>query len=347
MSQPDVIDNTGNSLFRTNTGTQINSTRIGMTMEERDSKINQLENFLRKIEELEDNIDGLPTLEIEVVASTEKRLQLYLSYFIGRLNPPHNGHILALETLIHNSLQKDPFIPPLILLGSGPKGARTLDNPIPFDLKKDFIIYKLGELGITPDQYIIEEMSNTTQNIRKYISKQLNNISKDDNLSLIDNVEIVHIAGDKEDDRKKLAFALNAAKDEASNIWPSVPIEAKTDAITPAASSTGLSQAMSATQVRKDAYKTLLGNPLFTEEGWLKEYGSFYGRYSKPIFYAILEPGRDLSLEQINIYIEDGSLPTTKKIRKSSGGFKRKSLKKKKHTRSKKYMKKRRTIKRK
>ena len=32
---------------------------------------------------------------------------------------------------------------PLILIGSGPKGERTMKDPITFKLKKDFLLYKL------------------------------------------------------------------------------------------------------------------------------------------------------------------------------------------------------------
>jgi hypothetical protein len=58
----------------------------------------------------------------------------YLYYFIGRLNPPHSGHIAALTKLVKTANQNHSI--PLILLGSGPKGVKTLDNPISFQLKK-------------------------------------------------------------------------------------------------------------------------------------------------------------------------------------------------------------------
>ena len=40
-------------------------------------------------------------------------------YFIGRLNPPHNGHIAALHSLIIMARGDHSF--PLILLGNGPQ----------------------------------------------------------------------------------------------------------------------------------------------------------------------------------------------------------------------------------
>jgi len=56
-------------------------------------------------------------------------------YFIGRLNPPHQGHITALMELIKRAILDNldnPNYKIIILLGSGPKKLRSLDNPLPF-----------------------------------------------------------------------------------------------------------------------------------------------------------------------------------------------------------------------
>ena len=84
-------------------------------------------------------------------------------YFIGRLNPPHNGHIAALHSLIIMARDDNSF--PLILLGNGPQSkscskdqqtTNKLDNPIDFELKKEFIQYKLlTQYGIDPTIYLI------------------------------------------------------------------------------------------------------------------------------------------------------------------------------------------------
>ena len=70
------------------------------------------------------------------MASLEKDT-LVICFFIGRLNPPHAGHAAALNALIDIARHDDST--PLILLGSGPKGERTLDNPVTFDTKRQIL----------------------------------------------------------------------------------------------------------------------------------------------------------------------------------------------------------------
>lgn len=138
MSQGyDTSIENSNIIFRTFTGTEIPSRRNDLTEEIRNRKIEEFKSYLEKLNEIQDISTNFPSIEV-LVDIESSSTHLYLSYFIGRLNPPHNGHIQALIALINEAKRHEPFIPPLILLGSGPKGLQTLDNPIPFDLKKNF-----------------------------------------------------------------------------------------------------------------------------------------------------------------------------------------------------------------
>ena len=67
---------------------------------------------------------------------------LYFSYFIGRCNPPHEGHFHMIQETI--SAAQTNGGKALILLGSGPKAKsgedrRTEKDPLPFLLKKMII----------------------------------------------------------------------------------------------------------------------------------------------------------------------------------------------------------------
>ena len=92
---------------------------------------------------------------------------LHFYYFIGRLNPPHEGHLIALKTMVELAISQGSKA--LILLGSGPKKERTLNDPISFETKARFIQFKLEEMGIPPDSYIIEEKGNPTGNVIEYV----------------------------------------------------------------------------------------------------------------------------------------------------------------------------------
>ena len=73
---------------------------------------------------------------------------------------------------------------------------------------------------------------------------------------------------------------------------------------------------MSATKVRKDAYKTILNRKGFEE--WNAKYGVFYGPMAQSIYDEILYPitKSELTPEQIEDYINNGELPSISKKRK-------------------------------
>lgn len=232
----------------------------------------------------------------------------YLYYFIGRMNPPHSGHIFALQKLVETANKNSSV--PLILVGSGPKGERTLDNPVPFELKREFIRSKV------PGIYILEEMTSPTSNVSRYVKRIFNlMLSINDESTL----NIIHMAGDKEEDSTKLNFIKPFAENAAKSIKMDVNVTTATKAITPVKID---GKEMSATTVRKDAYSNLIDGVDFKAK-----YSDFYGEFTDRIYDAIIEPAKGLEKEQIEEYINTGKLPkstkSTKKRKLSKGGKRR------------------------
>ncbi len=207
-------------------------------------------------------------------------------YFIGRLNPPHEGHIAALLSVVEEAIDSGGIA--ILLFGSGPNGGiQTSKDPIGFDLKSRFVIAKLKkELQIRhPDlkldemfkpggQIQIEEMGKPVEQIRGIIQKDL--IS-----NLFNELQTFRVSGEKDngDDVKKLEWIEKALRagilDEEGNI---IPIETK---ILPFPAVSNVSgNAMSATQVRQDARTTSLDD--FNEK-----YGDFYTTFTEEIYNVI------------------------------------------------------------
>ena len=263
------------------------------------------------------NIGSIPT----TTTSTTSELPIFFYYFIGRLNPPHAGHIAALTALIKDA--NDHNAKPLILLGSGPKKERTLDNPIPFEIKQEFINELLSEQRL--NKYEIREMDNPAKQVAEYISEELKRINGNSN----GNFNIIHIAGDKPGDMSKLDFIKPVAQKAVEQNTNATTISTITQAI-PAIMNEGT--AMSATKVRKDAYQCYINNrdddnaslKCFTElNGNL--YGNFYKGYIDRIYNAIIEPAKQHSNEAIVEYINRNTLHSCKKGRLKGG--KRRTIK--------------------
>jgi hypothetical protein len=293
----------------------------GMSEEEKESKRTQFQQFFISLEK---NLQNEDAVELDVPTLNDK----HFYYFIGRLNPPHDGHILALETLVKKAQETHSI--PLILLGSGPGKKQTMDNPIAFDLKKKFIEKKLLERGIAPSSYEIKEMTNPATQVSEYIGTGL-----DSDINY-DNINITHVAGGKDEDTTKLAFALNSGENKAKMMAPGSNIEATTFAVEPKQNVTG-EKAMSATEVRRSVYKNYISGKTFLD--WDPRYKDFYGDMSEDIYNAILDPAKQLSQENVQNYVDTGSLPKTSsnsnsnsnsKKRKISGGKKSKKSKKSK-----------------
>lgn len=336
-SQPEVFPETP-TLTRTSTGTLVSRPRVGISSADRDRKIAQLTEYIKNkgvdIDEYEETYepkDEFIAEEIIINGNEGEKIEeqpeeINYYYFIGRLNPPHNGHIKALKELVTKANQKGTR--PLILLGSGPSRPdgqrRTMDNPIPYELKEAFIrsvlerelpplppgttlYYLPHELGMSTDsRYIIKEMTNAARDIPMFIQEQLEGFR---NIP-INKINIKHIAGGKDEDATKLKFALDAAANAAKRKRGDAAISAEVEAIEPEISDSEV--AMSATKVRKDAYKTIITEP-FGFDGWPQIYKNFYGEYAKPIYDAILFPLQNMSpteqIYAIEQYLETGELP--------------------------------------
>jgi nicotinamide mononucleotide adenylyltransferase len=237
-------------------------------------------------------------------------MSVHYSYFIGRLNPPHSGHIMALFRLIE--LARSQESRPLILLGSGPKKLRTMDNPIPFELKKAFIERKLARMGVDPSEYILEEMGSPASDVSRYVYEGMNSLSEEQRASL-SQVVITHIAGDKDEDASKLNFIKEGLKKTAQTLAPNAKIVTNTESI-PAEPVHGVSAkiaAMSATKVRKAAYNCFLRTERNIDAGiscFGEEYGEFYDELTPDIFREIIEPVLETPDDDILFYIENGEI---------------------------------------
>jgi hypothetical protein len=313
--------------------------------EEADIKIQEFDDYIKKlfevyIESLGESISeqyGDYTADEIELENSEGNEEANFFYFIGRLNPPHDGHIFALKELVSKAMSKGSKA--LILLGSGPKQAdgdkRTFENPIKFELKKEFIEQQLQSIGANEGtNYVIEEMSTPHGDLARYIGESL----KSKNISDIKEIKINHFAGGKDEDATKLKSILDYAEKVAASENPGASISANVVVIEPKPNESGL-KPMSATQVRKDAYKTYLDDSGYN--GWPEQYKDFYGKPMGQLVYEeILYPiyklrSSGLSDEEIqNLtreYIETGKLPkTSKKTAKKRGG-KRCGTKRKQH----------------
>jgi hypothetical protein len=331
MSQPLVYSEKETPIERTYSLQDSNKKlrREGISIPERDIKIQELENYIKSNIGISDsNVNnGDQTVEEVVIQENTGKIAKFF-YFIGRLNPPHKGHIKALMLLV--KMANDEGSIPLILLGSGPGGVRTLDNPISFELKENFIRRLLNE-NLPGSRFIIQRMSNTAQNVSDYIIQGLTGGTSSSDLINIRNIEIKHIAGGKEQDETKLLFALKAAEKSAKQIVPEADILASVKSVD--AETTDGETAMSATKVRKDAYRSQLDGSGFGS--WVTKYGDFYGQDAEEMYNQIIFPLQEYEEKEekdkiIQNYL-DGIVVSEKKVGKKGkrGGKKRKSNKNK------------------
>ena len=339
MSQPYVYEET--PLRRTSTEyAPVKSQNKGMPRTEAEQKIREFEEYInRNVGITEEEVDEGEQLFSEAMTQDDTGREAKFFYFIGRLNPPHSGHLKALETLV--KMANEQGSEPLILLGSGPnKGERTMDNPISFELKQHFIRRVLNE-KLPGLKFEIKKMTNPAGDVSEYIRKGLG-----ENLNKIQNIEIKHIAGGKDEDTKKLLFALKSAEKTAKNLASGAeiitavePIEAETiEGETP----------MSATKVRKDAYKSVLDGSGF--ESWNEKYGVFYGHDAEDMYRQILYPlagkSPEEKIEMVNNYLNPIVEPIGLKRKTKKGGTKRRN-KRNKISKKKTQKKRRRTLRRK
>jgi len=269
-------------------------------------------------------------------------------YFIGRLNPPHEGHIEALLNVISNAIDNGGIA--IILLGSGPNGGvRTSKDPLDFDLKSAFVISKLKDRlkvkypGLNIDEMFengriqISEMGKTTEQIRSAIQQDISN-------QFFKELEAIRVSGDKDggEDLKKLAWiekALGAGIiDSNGNI---IPLTARVIA-QPAVQSEGKGEPMSATLIRKIIYDmdphTNYDVRLRTFRDRTKHfYETTDGDYTKTIFDAInaFHPFTVVSGSDKTAIKSKTEKAPSKVSKPKKGGSKRRKLTKRKSRRRK------------
>ena len=191
------------------------------------------------------------------------RGKLTIYFFIGRMNPPHAGHEAALRQLMEMSMGEHSI--PLILVGSGPKGERTLDNPLTFITKQRVLKYRL-----TGSLCEIREKTNPVPDVLNWAEEILRNTGTGAR-----KVVFKLVTGDKGENATKLSSLLNAIVKAAEKKG----MDATGESVAIRAVSTNGVE-MSATQVRKDALKGLI-----TGDGsFHTKYSGYYGPHTENVF---------------------------------------------------------------
>ena len=178
--------------------------------------------------------------------------QLFIGSFIGRTNPPHDGHIMAIQTVILEALSKEGGSA-LILLGSGPGKISNAQNPIPFQLKRLFIICKLinSDRGFISDLFIngkinILEMDKPVAQTTRVFSEQVSPEQVSPDIMHLGNILFV---GNKDGDAEKLTFYKIGVGKGVTVDGIYYPIKTSIMPIDPI--TTGAGEPMSATKVRE------------------------------------------------------------------------------------------------
>jgi hypothetical protein len=356
MSQPYYNDPLFLETFSQPEPLQVTPTTVGrITKAERDAKIRM---FNENRDRYHQDFVNENTAKQEAFQQVENDIQdntyeierkgLYY-YFIGRLNPPHEGHIEALLNVISNAIDNGGIA--IILLGSGPNGGeRTSKDPLNFEIKRNFVIDKLKDKlkykypGLDIDEMFVDgriqisEMGKTTEQIRSVIQRDISN-------QLFEQLEAIRVSGDKDggEDLKKLAWiekALSAGIiDSNGNV---IPLTARVIAQS-AVQSENKGEPMSATIIRKIVYDM---DPFIKYEDRLEVFKDktheFYETraldHTKSIFDAIdaYHPGKAISgsdktaikSKKMGKPKKGGSNKTKRKLRKTK---RRKLRKTKRH----------------
>jgi hypothetical protein len=253
-------------------------------------------------------------------SSNDNVLNFY--FFVGRLNPPHVGHIAVLQQMVDLSKTANTMpIPAIVFLGSGPRGERTLDNPVTFETKCQVVNYKIPGAG---QEYEIHQRIKPEEQLVEIISGKLAQTPK--LIRQIKQINIIQVAGGKDNDAGKLEYIRTIVSDKLRTLFPTIEFGTAVVSIDPVSSSSR-GPAMSGTEVRKDAYLSLVdgsGYPSFQ-----KKYTWFYGPYTARIYEEIIFPaqtGVALTIEQLSAYIQNNQLPNVStRPRGKKGGTKRKS----------------------
>jgi hypothetical protein len=221
--------------------------------------------------------------------------ELKIYYFIGRLNPPHPGHIAALIQMIERANADNSVA--LIILGSGPKRERTMDNPIPYETKEAFLRYILPKRL----KYSIMQMTTGLADVEQWYQAVLSHITPPTC------VEFIRFAGDKGNNATKLQYM-------DTHLSRIPKCTSGTIAIPPLMANA--STEMSATEVRKTAYKAHLDQLRTGIDGYevfRAKYSGFYKEFTRNIYNDILMPVLEASPEDIDMYIQTSKMPSKAK----------------------------------
>lgn len=295
-----------------------------------------------KIAEFVANLPNLLKVQQRLLPPKENNI-VSIYYFIGRLNPPHNGHIETLRQLIQTAKKQNPDNPNyriIILLGSGPKKGNPLDNPLSFETKKDFITYKLKQLfPDSPPNFKFDtnveivEMANAPQQITKITQTTLPLVS-----NLIEEINMYRFSGAKDGDDEKLNWIETTIRKILSE-YASI----LTTSVVPVTTITNedSDEAMSATDVRIDIFKG------YQDKDFLKNLNKYVSRgiydeeYGTRIFAEIAGIASEVGAKAVAEYISKKG--GSKRRQSKKGGSKRRQpTRKRKRRKSKRRKTKRR-----
>lgn len=212
-------------------------------------------------------------------------------FFIGRTTPPHFGHIHVLRQTIE--LARANGTCALILLGNGPGGVRTNENPVEHETKAAFLTHKLRQLHyVEGTDFIIQMMQNPpNRQIVEFVRTRIpENVSQ---------ISIFQVAGNKDDDVHKHDFVRTTTCKTLQQMYNEQEkmFNCGFVAIDPATGGTAeLGPAMSATKVRNKAvecYEQSGDNLDAAFRLWLEAFPFYSGdadteRLSKEIFEQII-----------------------------------------------------------
>jgi hypothetical protein len=207
------------------------------------------------------------------------------SVFLGRLNPPHKFHLISLITTI--LIARANGTKALFLFGNGE--GPSCDDPLTFELKRDFIVSKLYEFGFVLDtDYAIDIQSRYFPYIVDFIKQEYKAQGGE--------VRLFHIGGDKPELRG-LTLSLDVDKLKMpESIKTTTGKTHKINCIKvviPSQTAPG-SDIMSASLVRKTARETVRANPGNSDlafRQWQERFTPMYddAASSRPVFDQIIK----------------------------------------------------------
>jgi hypothetical protein len=301
------------------------TTQGQITEIERDEKINKFEKDLLNIQQqiLENDLK---------LKKKNKDLRIY--YFVGRLNPPHDGHIETLRQLIQiaiNQNRNNPNYKIIILLGSGPKNGNPLDNPLSFKTKKDFITYKLKILFPTTDNFDFD--TNVEILDMNTAPLQISNVALSLITENIETIQMLRASGMKDGDVNKLKFIESSIRKLLSKFNDILTTDVI--GIDPVTNEDDIDTPISATQVRL----SILNDYINSTDTFETEYRNIYERFLEKIKREIFDIADIVGVDKVREYITK----KTPKAEETAGGSKRKRKTKRRKTKRRKSRKHRKT----